>query len=53
MELTDKYKDEIIKIFKSKIKKIFDIKKDNNTISNFIFKVIGKSHLAFYIFVLW
>jgi hypothetical protein len=49
MELTDKYKYEIIKIFKSKIKKIFDIKKDNNTISNFIFKVIGKSHLAFYI----
>ena len=48
-ELTEVYKNEVIAKFQSKITKIFDTKKDTNTLLNFISKVRGLPNLVAFI----
>ncbi len=48
-EVTDQYKNEIINKFNSKITKIYDSNIDNNTVTNFVSKVAGKSNLVLFI----
>ena len=45
-ELTEIYKNEVIKKFQYKITKIFDTKKDNNTLINLMSKVRGLPNLV-------
>ena len=45
-ELTEVYKNEVIAKFQSKITKIFDTKKDNNTLINLMSKVRGLPNLV-------
>ena len=47
-ELSEKYQQEIINMFTTKTKIIFDSNKDSDTFFNIMIKAYGKSKLAFY-----
>ena len=50
-ELTDDYKNEVAKKFKTKITKVFDTKTDTNTLLNLLSKIKGLPNLVAYIYI--
>ena len=50
-ELTDDYKNEVVKKFKTNITKVFDTKTDTNTLLNLLSKIKGLPNLVVYIYI--